>query len=519
MSADNNNPDATTWTQDIARLFTAQDVKCMDGLSWGGGKKVRLGNYESVKTHAEDIYDSIVNKRMPPGKPWPESQIKLFRSWIDGGCLIGSREGWGVSERPARHDDCWFISADVGWAVNQDGEIMHTFNGGVTWQSQFLTHDKVMLRSISFADSDNGWVGLLARLKSNDQEAEASVPLMYQTKNGGTDWHPVENYPEGGPKGICGLFAVSESVVYGAGTNYVGHPARVIKTIDGGQNWKVIEMGEYADNLIDVHFFDERRGFVLGGFASSGSGDDAEVEPVVLYTEDGGENWKNTVTPDCARKGEWAWKIFFLSDKLGFVAMESYDYAGILKTLDGGMTWERIEVEGNANLQSVGFVTEQLGWVGGWGEGPLFLGETSETRDGGRSWRRIDGAGRSVNRFRIVRDEVNAELKLFASGNGIQTYIHSLDKATPGSGECEWDNRSRSFRVMVNSPATRLALNVWNRSGLHLCEVEESGPVESGLREIFWDCKDDHGQELAPDLYQYRLEIDECNTSGNFSVS
>ena len=42
--------------------------------------------------------------------------------------------------------------------------------------------------------------------------------------------------------------------------------------------------------------------------------------------------------------GEWGWKIQFFNPRLGFVSLENDSAAAILKTIDGGQTWKRIEV-------------------------------------------------------------------------------------------------------------------------------------------------------------------------------
>ena len=68
--------------------------------------------------------------------------------------------------------------------------------------------------------------------------------------------------------------------------------------------------------------------------------------------------------------GEWGWKIQFLNEEVGFVSLENFTQGAILKTMDGGLTWKRLPIndpQHNANLEGIGFVDEQHGWVGGWG--------------------------------------------------------------------------------------------------------------------------------------------------------
>ena len=76
----------------------------------------------------------------------------------------------------------------------------------------------------------------------------------------------MKNLPEASPAGICGFYAVNEQVAYGSGTNDPGLPGpAIIKTTNNGGSWELIPMEQYADNLIDIYFFDENNGFVVGG--------------------------------------------------------------------------------------------------------------------------------------------------------------------------------------------------------------------------------------------------------------
>ena len=96
--------------------------------------------------------------------------------------------------------------------------------------------------------------------------------------------------------------AVNERVAYGSGTNDPGLPGpSIIKTMDNGASWELIPMQEYASNLIDIFFFDEDNGFVVGGLNDESCKVDhkayppprlsryGKVKPVVLRTSDGGE--------------------------------------------------------------------------------------------------------------------------------------------------------------------------------------------------------------------------------------
>ena len=260
------NTQTPTWENMIKGLFNDVDIACMKR------RGLDLSSFQDVKANAQGIHDAVSRGFMPPGSPWPASKVATFKQWIDAGAPKGDtpsggeKPGWHPTPAPeagSRYDDIWFISPRVGWAVNSEGLILHTNDGGASWTQQFRTPmigtKAVYLRCISFASAQRGWVGTL----TEDYR-------MFQTVNGGTTWTFVSNLPANAPLAICGLYAVSESVVYASGTNfpYRRFPTRVIKTSNGGETWTAIDMGAQASNLIDIFFFDENRGFVVGGFSA-----------------------------------------------------------------------------------------------------------------------------------------------------------------------------------------------------------------------------------------------------------
>jgi len=75
---------AISFAKEIAPLFTPTDITCM---SRG---KVMLAdyNYMSVPANAKAVLDRLDGSalpQMPPGNPWPQAQVLLFKSWIEGG--------------------------------------------------------------------------------------------------------------------------------------------------------------------------------------------------------------------------------------------------------------------------------------------------------------------------------------------------------------------------------------------------------------------------------------------------
>ena len=297
--------------------------------------------------------------------------------------------------------------------MNSNGDILATKDGGGSWQKQFHSDD--YLRCVGFANLSRGWVGTLGRRRPG---------RLYQTRDGGKIWDEVKNLPAVRPPLICGLCVVNESVIYASGTNEpTSTPPAMIKSTDGGETWTGWDMTEHATILIDNFFSSPTEGWVVGGKSDKPNPTRDDLKPVVLHTQDGGKTWTNRI-PDVQGFpfGEWGWKIQFLNEKVGFVSLENLKEAAILKTTDGGQTWVRLPVndpQHNANLEGIGFVDEEHGWVGGWGTADFTGGFSSATSDGGRNWRDANEIGRFLNRFRFFGNPVTLG---YSSGRTVYKY-------------------------------------------------------------------------------------------------
>ena len=68
----------TSFASDIRPLFRDKDI---DEMAFA----FDLADYDSVKEHADAIYERLADGSMPCDDPWPPERIALFRSWIDDG--------------------------------------------------------------------------------------------------------------------------------------------------------------------------------------------------------------------------------------------------------------------------------------------------------------------------------------------------------------------------------------------------------------------------------------------------
>lgn len=463
--------------------------------------------------------DGATIPRMPAGlPPVPPESIAVIEQWINDGCpdssLLIAEPRWHDTNAPeasSRTDDIWFLDAQRGWAINSSGQILYTEDGFTTWQEQFHD-DEVYFRCLGFASESRGWVGTLSPHRQ-----------MLETHDGGAHWTQVTNLPDLAPSAVCGLSVVSESVVYASGTNFPNRPARMMRTTDGGASWQGWDMSEYATLLVDTYFTDPDNGWVVGGKATVAHPSRDDVRTVVLRTTDGGRTWTDTAARLGGQlpMGEWGWKIHFLDDQIGFVALESFVRAAILKTVDGGQTWSRIDIhdpQGNANLEGVGFLDENTGWVGGWGSKSFTEGYSSATRDGGKTWQDADEVGRYINRFRFVR---GANPIGYASG--LTIYKYSAEPTPPtaaakpnavGARRLLSDNAPRvselplQLQVQVPDGAAHLRVGIWDRFGEQVRRLIDEKQPQTGTRTLEWNGAADDGHTLLAGAFIIRVSID-----------
>jgi photosystem II stability/assembly factor-like uncharacterized protein len=419
---------------------------------------------------------------------------------------------WNPTNAPSassRTDDIWFLNERVGWAVNSDGKALFTSDGGDSWTVQQQFPPRTYLRCVSFADDRTGWIG-----------TTTGANRLYVTRDAGGMWSPVIGLPPQ-PTAICGLHAVSDSVVYAAGTNWPDRPTSVLKSVDAGHTWSQIDTNHLATILVDIFFFTPQRGWVVGG---AGGRTRPRVKPVILYTEDGGASWVNQLAGRESEFpfGEWGWKIQFLDDQTGFVSLENFDAGAILRTEDGGRTWTRHPVndaQGNANLEGIGFIDRNRGWVGGWGDREFKGGYTSETANGGDTWMNANHVGKFLNRFRFIG---TPPFVGYASGDTVYKYSEVPEsvaktlvrpRITPRElllEEPEYVTVGE-LSLLINVPARsrHLTVEVWDRFSAHVATVVDQSDPSSGLQTVAWKFRDSNGRPLSAGHYIYRVTVDD----------
>lgn len=294
-----------------------------------------------------------------------------------------------------RFDDVFFLNENLGWAANgYFSAVYKTVDGGATWTTQVANGalgGLYYFRNIEFLDANVGFLGTLSG-------------RFYKTIDGGATWNLINNITPN-PGAVCGLDCVGTSTIYGCGAYF--SPAYIIKSVDGGNSWQYINMSAYANALVEVLFMDESVGYASGKNAAGG---------VVLKTIDGGASW--TTIYNGTIPGEYVWKLQVLASDtnvmFGSVESVSPNFGKLIKSTNGGQNWVSKSFPFDDDVQAVGFVSENHGWMGGHDTGFY------ETLDGGDTWTNT-GVGTNLNRIFFVNDNL-----AFAAGNGVYKMTNTM---------------------------------------------------------------------------------------------
>lgn len=110
--------------------------------------------------------------------PATKTQKSIIQKTMDGG------QTWVVQETGEEDiiEDIFFIDGSTGWAVGENGLILHTDNGGVNWTKQESGTEEI-IRSVRFANATIGWaVG-----------GDFGVGVILSTTDGGETWQTEES--------------------------------------------------------------------------------------------------------------------------------------------------------------------------------------------------------------------------------------------------------------------------------------------------------------------------------------
>lgn len=291
--------------------------------------------------------------------------------WID----LQSLPAINVNDR---YEDVYFLNLSTGFVIHISGKIYKTTDGGRTFA---LTANlpSTFFRSVGFFDETTGIIGTLT----------GSNPFL-RTTNGGANWSSITNISGPVPLSLCGIDIINSQTAVTVGR--YSCPPYFLRTTDKGVSWVSRTLDtSLVRSLVDCYFWTADSGIVVGGYSPTNNFQFSNS--VVLFTSNGGETFSRVFKS--TRTSEWGWKICFINANTGFVAVEA-GTGVILKTTNKGQSWTDIVFNAADDLEGIGFINQNTGWVGR-------HGPTYGTTNGGANWT-LAPWGEQINRFRFMSD-------------------------------------------------------------------------------------------------------------------
>ncbi|MFD2247543.1 YCF48-related protein [Pontibacter ruber] len=394
------------------------------GESW---QKLTTGITESLNSvhvlHTDTIYttsNKSLFKSTDGGNSWSKVPIKpssqnsydQYNLTINKSAFINSKVGhvacnngyilkttdggvtWKVTEStntiPSNFFTIHFVNSQIGFASKEHNSILKTTDGGETWY--VISDPNHAIYSFFFLSENIGF-------------GTGEYGVIYKTTNSGGTWESI-GFQKALYDGtsMFGIHFTDENTGYAAGMR-----GRIVKTTDGGKTWS-----DYAftyNNINDLQFPTTTTGYALGSelykttdkgknwatvntgldesthyyrFAKFFSADTGYVVTheglysnsidQLLKTNDGGNTWTKLTLDSYGIRIS---SMYFFNNRFGYVCTDSYAGNGFLKTVDGGKTWQKISNFTGATRMH--FVDENHGIA-------TRYGDLYRTTDGGVNW-------------------------------------------------------------------------------------------------------------------------------------
>ncbi|MFK7924307.1 MAG: YCF48-related protein [Bacteroidia bacterium] len=272
-----------------------------------------------------------------------------------------------------------FINDTVGWISSRAGELLKTTDGGSSW----MTLDTLAFNigsKVVFHDENIGYM-----VVNRD---------IYRSDDGGLNWTlQVANSP-----------ISFQSNVKLAGPNHLlgARFTSIHESIDAGQTWAQYNPLPPSVPLYGIASQPNGQYWISGGFS------------IIIHSSDSATSWNDQIE---GRKNHLDCIRFW--DPL--VGLAGGDQNTLLKTLDGGQSWQDISLPENSSVNE--YVTEVL---------PLSQDEfwaTTNLRvmhstDGGQNWADIPV---NATDYTSLQRSPNGNLLLTSAENGVDAFWRSSD--------------------------------------------------------------------------------------------
>lgn len=112
------------------------------------------------------------------GNSWEKQRLPKRQIQIKSLCFLNEQEGWAAGWRVLNERESEF-----------DAILLHTTNGGGTWQQVDVGVKQTFFDKVYFGDAQNGW--LVAKEAGEGEDSFIQNANIYRTRDGGVTWRKV----------------------------------------------------------------------------------------------------------------------------------------------------------------------------------------------------------------------------------------------------------------------------------------------------------------------------------------
>jgi|GEM_PF-5818737 len=305
----------------------------------------------------------------------------------DGG-LFRTNDGGNSWSFTSGHGG-YFINPNQGFLVNQNGTTERTTDGGRTWVNTGNLPAGAWIYAFTYADALHGW-------------ATGNAAMIYATTDGGNTWttqfgsssyvtplwsidfsDPTHGVAVGGDGQLFGIvdgvnwtrrFNGSPSEPHDFDRTDANHVwtvsnfGEVLYTTDGGNDWKLSQVGDTSATLHSVSFADNNTGWAVGENRGG----------LLFKSTDGGVSWARQNPPT----GNRIFGVHALNPQTVMIVGDRSNFPITHRSTDGGNTWSEmlVPLDEDDMYSDIFFINQTTGWIGGSGGG------IAKTTDGGLTW-------------------------------------------------------------------------------------------------------------------------------------
>ena len=230
--------------------------------------------------------------------------------------------------------------------------------------------------------------------------------LFARTTNGGNEWLTLSNMYG---NTVNALSFLDENTGVAVGEYYIYGPGFIDYTTDGGFNWERVFFSYNIGAMNDIFILDADHAWAVGDYGGIFKSDS--------YFGLGDWNLMYEAQTDLQA-------VYFINENTGWAA----GWGEMLKTTDGGSTWEEQETGINSRFEDVFFLNENKGWA------LAYYDKLLTTTDGGFNWT-IDTLTTTImNKIHFYNENegiLTGNGKMMRTSDGGATWtVHNI---TPGT--------------------------------------------------------------------------------------